>query len=71
MSKFLTGLLKPLVGKTEAHVKNSASLVALLDSTMLAPTDVIVSLDVVSLYTNVPIQQTLQGGVSCVSNGFI
>lgn len=60
VSKFLAGLLKPYVGKTEAYVKNSASLVIVLDSIKLVPMDLFVSLDVVSLYTNVPLQQTLQ-----------
>lgn len=59
VSKYLGGLLKPHTGKTEAHVKNSAALVAFLDELILAPIDSPESLDVVSLYTVVPLQHTL------------
>lgn len=59
ISKYLAGLLKPCVGKTEAYVKNSSALVPALESLVWAPLALFVSLDVVSLYTNVPVQQTL------------
>lgn len=46
--------------KSETYVKNSAALAPVLDSLTLAPSDLLVSPDVVSLYTKVPVQQTLQ-----------
>lgn len=37
VSKYLSGLLKPFLVHTEAHVKISAALVHVMDATMLAP----------------------------------
>lgn len=51
MSQFLAGLLKPYIRKTSTYVKNSAALVDTLDGLILAPTDIMLILDVVSLYT--------------------
>lgn len=60
VSKYLARLLKPYVGKSDAFVINSAALVPmLLDTLILAPTHILVILDVVPLCTNVLLQQTL------------
>lgn len=60
ISKYLSSLLKPHVEKTDAYVKNSPTLIPDLDSLILTASDLLVSLDLVSLYTNIPIQQTLE-----------
>lgn len=54
------GLTKPCLGKPEAHVWNSAQLVKQLEAVTLALTDGLISLDVVSLFTRVPISVTLE-----------
>ena len=43
------------MGNTEHHVKNSDQFAALIQDLTLQPDDIMVSFDVVSLFTNVPI----------------
>lgn len=55
----LASPLKPTIGKTESHIQNSAALVETLDTLVLAPTERVVSLDIVSLHTRVPLGGTV------------
>lgn len=52
-------LLKPLLGNTKAHVCNSV-MTEILDSLVLGPSDRLVSLDVVSLFTRDLLKATLE-----------
>ena len=54
LSKHLTRLLSPLVGNTSSNVRNSAEFQAFIVSQTLQPNELLVSFDVVSLFTNVP-----------------
>ena len=56
-ARHLADLLQPLVGTTEHHVKNSQHFVNIISNTKLLPTDLLVSFDVVSLFTSVPVSQ--------------
>ncbi|KAG8226743.1 hypothetical protein J437_LFUL004394 [Ladona fulva] len=60
LAKYLTGLLSPHVGKCEHHIRNSSHLISILDKIHLDPSDIMVSLDVVSLFTKVPLKLTFQ-----------
>lgn len=60
VTKYLAGLLTPYLGKTEGYVKNSISLVQTLDSVTLSHNDIMVNQDVVSLFTNMPPDVTLE-----------
>ena len=60
VSCLLMGLLKPLVGKTEYFVKNTASFSKDLKSIKLDEDEIMNSHDVVSLFTNVSITLTLE-----------
>ena len=60
LSKFLASLLSPCVGLTDHHVKNSGQFARFITSQTLADTDVLVSFDVVSLFTRVPTARALQ-----------
>ena len=60
LSKHLAGLLGQLTGKSIHHVKNSLQFVQTLSSIRIQPGDLMVSFDIVSLYTNVPILDSLQ-----------
>ena len=47
-------LLTPLVGKSDSHVRNSALFSAFISGQVLPSGIVLVSFDVISLFTNVP-----------------
>ena len=53
-AKHLTKILQPLVGNTPHHVTNSSQFVKHIQHLTLQPNDIMVSFDVVSLFTNVP-----------------
>jgi len=56
----LADILAPLVGKTECHVKNSGHLAEMLADLHLEEDEMLVSHDVVSLFTNIPIEAALE-----------
>jgi hypothetical protein len=56
----LAGLLNPLVGQSEYHIKYSEAFVQKLQSIKLEETDILVSFDVISLFTKVPLDDTIQ-----------
>ncbi len=53
----LLKILKPVVGKSEHHVVSSKEFVAKMEQVSLSENDILVSFDVVSLFTNVPVEQ--------------
>ena len=55
LSQYLSRLLSPLVGSTSSFVRNSSDFVAFISAQTLRPDDLLVSFDVVSLFTNVPV----------------
>ena len=59
-SKALADILSPIVGKTEHHVTNSRELAEELASVKIGNEDIMNSHDVVSLFTNTPINKTLE-----------
>ena len=60
LSKFLAGLLTPLVGLTSSHVRNSRAFVEFMRSQTVPKEDTLVSFDVVSLFTCVPTDLSIQ-----------
>ena len=54
LSKFLAGLLQPVVGRTSSHVKNSREFVDFIKSQTLTSDETMMSFDMVSLFTCVP-----------------
>ena len=55
LSKHLTYIISPLVGKTSSHVKNSTHFAEFISMQSVYPGEVLVSFDVVSLFTNIPV----------------
>ena len=54
LSKLLAGLLQPVVGRASSHVKNSREFVDFVKSQTLTSGETMMSFDVVSLFTCVP-----------------
>jgi len=59
ISKHLSGLLDQHKGKTENHVKNSVHFIRIMESLKIKPRYFMVSFDVVSLFTKVPVEKSL------------
>jgi hypothetical protein len=59
LGKYLVGLLSPVVGQLVHHIINSRKFVQELYIINLQEPDILVSFDVVSLFTKVPLEDTL------------
>jgi len=59
LAKDLSALLKPLIGKSKCHVRNSSDFASSITQEILQTDEIISSFDVVSLFTYVPIQFAL------------
>ena len=59
IAKYLAAQLQPYIGKTDSYIKDSAHFVEKLSSLSCQPSDILVSFDVVSLFTMVPINDAL------------
>ncbi|XP_046409097.1 uncharacterized protein LOC124173978 [Ischnura elegans] len=58
LARYLSSVLSPIVGHCVHHIKNSAEFVKTLGGIRIKPSDIMVSLDVVSLFTRVPLEDT-------------
>ena len=59
MSRSLTDIISPIVGKSDHHVLNSKQLAEDLKDVIIGKDEVLISRDVVSLFTNNPVELTL------------
>ena len=55
LSSYLANILEPLVGNTICHVKNSYKFANFIKDIKLMDDEELVSFDVVSLFTNIPV----------------
>jgi hypothetical protein len=60
LAKYLKELLSPFVRQAAHHIKNSEAFIQKLNTISLQETDIPVSYDIVSLFTEVPPEDTLQ-----------
>ena len=54
VSSFLDHIIKPLVPTIPSHIKNSPHLISLLENTPIPSNAILATIDVSSLYTNIP-----------------
>jgi hypothetical protein len=59
LARHLAGLLGSHIASSSHHVRNSTEFVHTLGSLRIGPHDIMVSFDVVSLFTRVPIRETM------------
>ncbi|XP_058819272.1 uncharacterized protein LOC131682082 [Topomyia yanbarensis] len=60
VAQFLSGIIGNIVGKTDYHVKNSFEFAEQITETQIAEDEMLFSLDVTSLYTNIPVSFALE-----------
>ena len=60
LASFISSTLQPLVGKTSSFIKDFVDFVLFIQNLHLEPTDLLVSFDVVSLFTKIPIKEALE-----------
>jgi hypothetical protein len=71
LAGFLHKVLSPLVGQSQSFVKNSGHFIELLKPIKLHPFNTLVNFDVVSLFTNVPLDEALQVNRNKLQNDHI
>lgn len=72
-SKILLIILKKIFPRTDFHIKDSFTFVKFIQDANIEPNDVLVSFDVVSMYTNIPFNlthQILSNKKDCVERFF-
>jgi hypothetical protein len=60
LSKYLAQSLQQFVGQSPSCVKNSDHFIDILKRTVIGQDDLLVSFDVVSLFTNVPVRESVE-----------
>ncbi|XP_054706778.1 uncharacterized protein LOC129216588 [Uloborus diversus] len=60
VSKYIAGLLKPFIGLSSSFIKDSSDFVQKINLISLQPSDLLLSFDIVSLFTKVPVVDALQ-----------
>ncbi|XP_046405042.1 uncharacterized protein LOC124170364 [Ischnura elegans] len=59
LARYLANHLQPFIGQTGSCVKNSKEFIEVLKQLRIADNDILVSFDVVSLFTKVPIKESV------------
>ena len=60
LAKHVAKILGPLVGNTDSFIKDSSEFVELIKKKKVEPNYIILSFDVVSLFTNIPFNEAIQ-----------
>ena len=68
LSAYLANILSPLTGKSEYTVTNSAHFVSTVSNEMILDNEIMVSFDVESRFTNVPIDAAVQTALQKLEN---
>jgi hypothetical protein len=59
LAKHLLKILSPVVGSTNSFVKNSEHLISKIKKVELQQNDALASFNIVSLFTNVPVDEVM------------
>ncbi len=59
LAKFLVKIISPVTGKTNSYIKNSTHFMEKINSPAINSKDYMISFDVVSLFTKVPIKEVI------------
>ena len=68
LSAYLANILSPLTGKSEYTVTSSAHFVSTVSNETILDNEIMVSFDVESLFTNVPIDAVVEAALQKVEN---
>ena len=68
LSAYLANILSPLTGKSEFTVTNSAHFASTISSETIRDNEIMVSFDVESLFTNVPVDAAVQAALQRLEN---
>jgi hypothetical protein len=60
LAKYVARILGPLVGKTDSYIKDSKDFVELIKKEKIESKDMLISFDVVSLFTKIPLNEAIQ-----------
>ncbi|XP_046384847.1 uncharacterized protein LOC124155175 [Ischnura elegans] len=69
LARYLAKQLQPFSGRTPTYVRNSAHFIELIKELRVSDTDMLVSFDVESLFTNIPIEEAVEITKSLVAEG--
>lgn len=59
LAKYLASQLQPIANNAASYIRNTEHFIEMLGQVQISPEDLLVSFDVVSLFTNVPVGETL------------
>ena len=68
LSAYLANILSPLTGSSDFTVNNSAHFVSTISSETILDNEIMVSFDVESLFTNVPIDAAVEAALQKLEN---
>jgi hypothetical protein len=60
LAKYVARILGPLVGRTDSYIKDSRDFVELIKEEKIESKDMLISFDVVSLFTKIPLNEAIQ-----------
>jgi hypothetical protein len=60
LAKHVAKILSPLVGHTDSFIKDSNDFIKIIKNEKLKPQDTLISFDVVSLFTKIPLDEAIQ-----------
>jgi hypothetical protein len=60
LAKHVAKILRPLVGHTDSFIKDSNEFINIIKNEKVRPQDTVISFDVVSLFTKIPLDEAIQ-----------